>query len=92
MWQLVEMDSGKVIYRNLWDQWEACKTAFHKDGSRFKKAEAMNLQSGAIVYREFNVKKFIKVPIIKDGYIVDEQTRTTVVRELHPYRLERVSG
>lgn len=91
MWQLVEEKSGKVTYRNIWDQWEACKTAFHKDGSRFKKAEAMSLRSGDIVYRVYNVKKFIKVPIIKDGLIVDEQTRTTMVRELRPYRLEQVS-
>ena len=55
MWQLVDAVTNRVTYRNLWDQWEACKTSFHKDGN-----------------------------------IVDEQTRTTDVPELRPYRLEQV--
>lgn len=90
MWQLVDETNDKVINHNLWDQWEACKTAFHKDGTKIKKAEAMSLASGSIVYRKYNVKKFFKVPIIKNGNIVDEQTRTTDVPELRPYRLEQV--
>ena len=90
MWQLVEEATGKVVYRNLWDQWEACKTSFHKDGTKIKKAEAMTLESGTTFYREYNGKEFFKVPVIKDGNIVDEQTRTTDVPELRPYRLEQV--
>lgn len=90
MWQLIDAVTNRVTYRNLWDQWEACKTSFHKDGTKIKKAEAMTLESGATVYRKYNVKKFFKVPVIKDGNIVDEQTRTTDVPELRPYRLEQV--
>lgn len=90
MWQLVDAVTNRVTYRNLWDQWEACKTSFHKDGTKIKKAEAMTLESGATVYRKYNVKKFFKVPFVKDGNIVDEQTRTTDVPELRPYRLEQV--
>ena len=90
MWQLVDAVTNRVTYRNLWDQWEACKTSFHKDGTKIKKAEAMTLESGATVYRKYNVKIFFKVPVIKDGNIVVEQTRTTDVPELRPYRLEQV--
>lgn len=37
MWQLVDAVTNRVTYRNLWDQWEACKTSFHKDGTKIKK-------------------------------------------------------
>lgn len=67
MWQLVDAVTNRVTYRNLWDQWEACKTSFHKDGTKIKKAEAMALESGATVYRKYNVKKFFKVPVITGG-------------------------
>lgn len=91
MWQLVDVATGKVARRNLCDQWDACKNAFHKNGSKYKKAEAMALKSGDIVYCSFKVKKFIKLPVIKDGRIVDETTRTTMLRELKACRLERLS-
>lgn len=90
MWQLVDMETGNAVYRNLWDQWDACKTSFHPDGTKYKKAEALNLKSGDIVYRGFGVKKFIKLPVVKNGVVVDEVTRTTVMKELRPYRLEKM--
>lgn len=90
MWQLVDVATGNAVYRNLWDQWDACKASFHEDGSKYKKAEALKLKSGDVVYRCFSVKKFIKLPVVEDGVVVNEMTRTTVIKELRPYRLEKM--
>lgn len=91
MWQLVELKTGKVEFHYLWDQWEASKYFSHVDGRRYEKRETLALKSGAIVYRCANKKKFIKMPVIQNGRVVYELTRTTTIREMIPYRLEKIS-
>ena len=88
-WQLRDTETGRVIHHNLRSQWEICQTSFHRDGSRIKKLEALNMKSGVIIFREVRSKRFIKLPVINDGTLVGEETRTTDIREMHAYTLEK---
>lgn len=51
MWKM-EFPDGKLMRDGFANQWEAQRAAFKADGSRYKKAEALALKSGAEVYKQ----------------------------------------
>ena len=88
MWQLVDVDSGRVCAKYLTSPWDVCKNAFKADGKRYKKAEALLLKPGQVIYVPRKSKRFFKLPVFQGNTLAGEETRTTDVKTLAPCRLE----
>ena len=70
MWKLV-LEDGAVIRDGCATQWDALRTARTKDGKAFKKADAMSVQSGTIVFRPWYRNQTIDSAILdKEGNIM----------------------
>ncbi len=65
MWGLYKED-GTPFREGFQTQWDAVRTARKKDGSSFKKVEALALKSGIEVFRQFNESLVLTLPTIKD--------------------------
>lgn len=65
MWKLLYSD-GSIARDNLPDQWSALCISFKRDGSRYKKAEALKVKSGTVVYRNRAITKTINYENIMD--------------------------
>lgn len=65
MWGLYKED-GTPFREGFPSQWEAVRTAKREDGTNFKKAEALALESGTTVYRQFNEPLLLTLPTIKE--------------------------
>lgn len=69
MWRLLNAD-GSLFRDGFPSQWEALRTAKKADGSRFKKSEALTVESGTTVFRErFVPAMFIGETVSKDGSV-----------------------
>lgn len=87
MWRLVDMTTLQPVGPAYWDQAEACESAYHENGKPIRRAEAMQLKDGDVIYRRRREKKFIKRPVIDRGQVVAEEARTTASYGFKPYRL-----
>lgn len=65
MWGLYKED-GTPFREGFSSQWEAVRTAKKEDGTSFKKAEALALESGAEVFRQFSEPVILTLPAIKN--------------------------
>ena len=66
MWKLVKED-GSVFRDGFPTQWEALISAKKADGTRYKKKEALQVQSGTRVYKE----KYINTSILGQNVYED---------------------
>lgn len=87
MWKIEFLD-GKVMRDGFADQWEALKSGFKADGSRYKKAEALELKSGAEIFK----MQFINVTehhasITNDGSYGGTYIRKTSAPRLQKFKL-----
>lgn len=89
MWSLLNED-GTVFRSGCDTQWEAVISCTKKDGSRFKKAEALELESGTPVYKILYATKMVEShSLMADGTLGEAymqkkqyatQTKFTLVR------------
>ena len=80
MWKLV-LEDGAVIRDGCATQWDALRTARTKDGKAFKKADAMSVQSGTIVFRPWYRNQTIDSAILdKEGNIMGYAPKKSVLR------------
>lgn len=87
MWKLLYSD-GSIARDNLSDQWAALRISFKRDGSRYKKAEALQVKSGTVVYRNRAITKMFKYEnILDDGSIGKSHTKKTEFNVLEKYLL-----
>lgn len=76
MWKLVKED-GSVFRDGFPTQWEALISAKKADGTRYKKKEALQVQSGTRVYKE----KYINTSILGQNVYEDGKYGPTYVQK-----------
>ena len=84
MWKTEFLD-GKVMRDGFADQWEVLKSGFKADGSRYKKVEALQLESGAEIYK----KQYINVTEHHTSVTCDGNYGGTYVRKTSAPRLQK---
>lgn len=86
-WKLLFPD-GTVFRDGFKDQWDALKTAFDSAGNHYKKATALEVKPGTVVYREFFVKVKSNVEEFnEDGSIKNIRTKTVSIPKMQKYVL-----
>lgn len=88
MWRM-KFPDGKILREGMKNQWEALNSAFKEDGTRYKKAEALTVESGTTVYREYYHSITYRCTNTKpDGNLGDDYYRKTRIPKLYPFVLE----
>ena len=66
MWKLVRASDGTLFRDGYDDQWTSTISSYKSDDSRFKKDEALELESGSVVYMMEYMKFHRKDSIINE--------------------------
>lgn len=63
MWKLV-LEDGTVVRDGCETQWDALRTAKTRDGKSFKKVEALSLEPGTEVFRQWYDTSTVNSPVL----------------------------